>query len=141
MKGDIIFFACTAAINILLTGLIVGKIVSHTRSITKSLGETNVRWSNAVIFTMIESSALFSICAIATAITQGDSIGLVGNAGTAILAVTSQMTVSFSFPMIITINLILIVHCSNSHRIPCCIRHLGDDAKARLDSDRFCHSF
>ena len=90
-----IFLSCTAAINALLTGFIVGKIILHNRSISKSLGNKNIRWSNVVVSTMIESSALFSICAIATAVTFGNNDSVTqSNANLVVIAVASQMTVS-----------------------------------------------
>ena len=97
-----IFFACTAAENVLLTGLIVGKIVLHTRSISKSLGNKNVRWSNVVVSTMIESSALFSVCAIASAASLANGLSPT-NANNIILDVTSQMTVSRRFALFVTV--------------------------------------
>ena len=91
---DTIFYACTTAINVLLTGLIVGKTIVHTRSISKGLGNKNVRWYNAIVSTMIESSALFSVCAIASAASWGNDESQ-SNANLVILAVTGQMTVSW----------------------------------------------
>ena len=88
-----VFFASTAAINVLLTALIVGKLVLHHRSVTKSLGESSIRWHETVISVLIESSALFSICAIASAATFGNN-ETDNNAGSVIISLTSQMTVS-----------------------------------------------
>ena len=130
-----IFYAFTAALNILLTGLIVGKIVLHTRSIAKSLGTRN-RWPSAVISMMIESSALFSISTIATAITWGNNASRSQtNANLITVAVASQMTVSVCVLIMIMIKLVFIVDCSNSHRIPYCNRHIDHNTKAWPDSN------
>ena len=94
IPADTVFFACTAALNVVLTGLIVGIIVLYTRSISNSLGNKNVRWSDAVISTMIESSVLFSICAIAAAVTSPTESESQSNASVIILSVITQMTVS-----------------------------------------------
>ena len=94
IPSQTVFFACTAAINVLLTGLIVGKIVFHTRWISESLGNKNLRWYNIAVSTMIESSVLFSKCAIATA-ASFSNLSVLDNANNIIINVTSQMTVSW----------------------------------------------
>ena len=63
------------------------------------------------------------------------------NANQTIIIVTGQMAVSFMIFLLINIKPPTVVHRSNSHRIPCCKRHLIHLSQYQLDFNRFYHSF